>query len=273
MLKQFTILSLTFGLLYATGNRLHANAPGDTLVKHSTDAVLDDWDPSAFDIHEATGIRMAADNDAEKLYLALYIVNPDVQKRMMLSGMQLFVDTKAKKREGTFVEFPVQKTPQEIALHLSTKTQTPEEVQVFREQMTGGMLFLKKTGFKNQQFDTELQAINLPNEINISFGWDERSVMYIEYEIPFTRLGGKEALLNKPLSVGIKLKSAELMSSSSQPIRTETRIVAVPANSNQGGRISQGGGSVVSSSSLRSSMPPTKPGIPEQSFWLKHEVH
>jgi len=247
----------------------------DTVIKHSTDAILDDWDPSAFDIHEASGIRMAADNDADKLYIAMYITNKDVQKRMMLGGMQLFVDTKAKKKEGTFIEFPIQKTPEEAAVFFTGELpeKSPSDAEAFREKMAGSMLFLKKTGFKGQQFDTELQSINMPNEMMVSFGWDERSIMYIEYEIPLTKLGGKESLLHKSLSLGFKLKSIERVAPPNQPVRYETRLIGVPSNNPQGARLNQGGGSIVGSSNLRTSQPSPKPGISEQSFWLKHEVY
>lgn len=267
MLRPFTIFLFSFGSLCTQVSHLYAHVSGDAFEKHSTDVVLDNWNPSVFDIHETTGIRMTADNNASKLY----ITKQDIQKRIMPGGMQIYMYIKAKKREGVFIEFPVQKIPQEIATHLSAKT--TGDIQAFREQATGSMSFLKKTVSKNQQYDTALLAINLPNEINISFGWDERSVIFSEYELPFTRLGGKEALVSIPLSVGIKLKSTGITVPLPQPARIETSIISVAANSNQDSRISQDGGSVVSSNSLRSGMPPTKQGISEQTFWLKHEVY
>jgi len=253
-------------------SNLHAHTSlRDTVIKHNTDAVLDDWDPSAFDIHEASGIRMAADNDANKLYIALYITNKDVQKRIMLGGMQLLVDAKAKKRESTFVEFPVQKTPQELTQYFSSKTaeQTTADGRSFREQMAGTMLFLKKTGFKGQQYDTELQPINMPNEIMISFGWDERSIMYIEYEIPFTALGGKTSLTNKPLSVGIKLNAVNLPSAPEQPMRTSTKVIAMPLSAGPPSSANFG----TSTTGFRTNQPINQSTFPEQSFWLKHEVY
>lgn len=276
MSRYFTIVSLSIVLMCFHTRALYAHTPlRDTVIKHSTDAVLDDWDPSAFDIHEASGIRMAADNDADKLYIAMYITNKDVQKRMMLGGMQLFVDTKAKKRESTFVEFPVQKTPEEAAAFFTGELteKSASDAQAFREQMAGSMLFLKKTGFKGQQFDTELQSINMPNEIMVSFGWDERSIMYIEYEIPLSKLGGKESLLHKSLSLGFKLKSIERMAPPNQPIRYETRLIGVPVNGSQGVRLNQGGSNIAGTSNLRTGQPSPKPSISEQSFWLKHEVY
>ncbi len=272
MSRYFTILSLSIVLMCLHSSALHAYTSfPDTVIKHSTDAVLDDWDPSAFDIHEASGIRMAADNDADKLYIALYITNKDVQKRIMLGGMHLFVDTKAKKKEGTFIEFPVQKTPQELIQYFSVKTaeQTASDVQTFREQMTGSMLFLKKTGFKGQQYDTELQPINMPNEMIVSFGWDDRSIMYIEYEIPLNKLGGKESLLNKPLSVGLKLNAINLPAAPDQPMRTSTKVIAVPI----GGGLPSSATFGTSTTGFRTNQPINKSTFPEQFFWLKHEVY
>lgn len=273
MPRHFTILSVIVILLCLQGKYLYAHTlSSDTVVKHSTDAVLDDWDPSAFDMHEASGIRLAADNDADKVYLALYITNKDVQKRIMLGGMHLFIDTKAKKRESTFIEFPVQKTPQEIAAYFSGKTaeQATGDLQAFREQMAGSMLLLKKAGFKGQQYDVELQSINMPDEIRISFGWDERSIMYIEYEIPFTKLGGKASLLNKPLSVGLKLNAINLPSDADkQPMRTSTKVIAVPVSTGLPSSATFG----TSTTGFRTNQPINKSTFPEQFFWLKHEVY
>ena len=272
MSRYFTILSLSIVLMCFHSSALYAHTSlRDTVIKHSTDAVLDDWDPSAFDIHEASGIRMAADNDADKLYIALYITNKDVQKRMMLGGMQLFVDTKAKKKEATFIEFPVQKTPQELVQYFSVKTaeQTAGDIQAFREQMAGSMLFLKKTGFKGQQFDSELQPINTPNEIMVSFGWDDRSIMFIEYEIPFNKLGGKESLFKKPLSVGLKLNAINLPTVPDQPTRTSTKVIALPMSNGLPSSATFG----TSTTGFRTNQPINKSTLPEQSFWLKHEVY
>jgi hypothetical protein len=272
MSRYLTILSTMIVLMCLHSKDLHAHRSlPDTVIKHSTDAVLDDWDPSAFDIHEASGIRMAADNDTEKLYIALYITNKDVQKRVMLGGMQLFIDTKAKKKEGTFIEFPVQKTPQELAQYFSVKTaeQSSSDVQTFREQMAGSMLFLKKTGFKGQQYDTELQPINTPNEIMVSFGWDDRSIMYIEYEIPFNKLGEKVSLVNKPLSVGIKLNAVNSPTPSEQPMRTSTKVIAMPLSAGPPSSANFG----TSTTGFRTNQPINKSTFPEQSFWLKHQIY
>lgn len=270
MLRHFAILSLTVGLLLAAHKESNATITADTVVKHSTDGVLDDWDPSAFDIHEATGIRMAADNDADKLYVAMYIVNQDVQKRLMLGGMQLMIDTKAKKKESTYINFPIEKTAQEIAVYLSPKnTATTNDFKVFRDQLSEGMLFLKKTGFKGQQFDTELQTINLPNEININFGWDERSVLFIEYEIPFSKLGDKANLLNKPITVGLKLAAVNLPAASDQPMKVSTKVIAMPMNGGMPSSANFG----TSTTGFRTNQPINKSTIPEQMFWLKHQIY
>ncbi len=270
MRRHFAILSLTVGLLFVVHKESSANVIADTVVKHSTDGVLDDWDPSAFDIHEASGIRMAADNDADKLYIAMYIVNQDVQKRLMLGGMQLMIDTKAKKKENTYINFPIEKTGQEIAFHLSQKnTGTTTDFQAFRDQLAEGMLFFKKTGFKGQQFDTELQAINLANEININFGWDERSVLFIEYEIPFTKLGDKATLQNKPITVGLKLAAINLPAASEQPMKVSTKVVAMPMNGGMPSSANFG----TSTTGFRTNQPINKSTIPEQTFWLKHQVY
>ena len=267
MFRPLVILSIAMGI----SSSVLAFSHTDTVVKkHVTDAVLDDWQPQLFETHQGSGIKYAVQNSTDKLYLAIQVADQDVQRRIMLTGMYLFIDTKGKKKESTNIEFPIQKSVTEIAAFMPRRGSNNAgfDSKAFRDQMIGSMLFLKRTGFIGQQTETELQSIDLPNEISLSFGWDESNIMYIEYEVPLSRLGTAEALINKNISLGFELRAVDLSSSfSAQPVQTTTRIVAVPAGTRPSSNSRTGGGD------FRANQASSNSNISKQSFWIKHQMN
>lgn len=260
-----TILLLSFCTFFCMLSNASAKGVHDTIpMKHTTDAVLDDWDPSSFDFHEPSGIHMAIENDTEKLFIAMYVTKKEVQRVLALAGMRLLIDVKGKKKEATYIEFPVQKDPQTTGLAL---TEMGNSENVDPDQFSKHMFLLKKNGFKNQIQETEIQAITTLSDIQISFGWDEKSVFYIEYEIPFKSLADYTTLKNKEISVGFKINALEVPIPEPRTVVTTTKLVAVPAGS-------------VAPSNLRtptnrdfSKAATTKILAQQQSFWMKHVLN
>lgn len=267
MHRSFIILSVVLGISCTALASPHA----DTVVKkHVTDAVFDEWLPESFETHQGSGIKYAVQNSSDKLYLAVQVSDLDAQRRIMLTGMYLYIDIKGKKRESTNIEFPIQRSPAEIAAFMPRRAgnDATYDVNAFRNQMVSSMLFLKRTGFVGQKNETELQSIDLPNEISLSFGWDESNIMYLEYEIPFSRIGTSESLANKSISIGIELRAPELSNTSPQVVQTTSRIVAVPAGTRPSSSNSRSG-----SGDFRANQPSSNSNISKQSFWIKYQVN
>jgi hypothetical protein len=268
MFRYNVILLIFLSLGIIRVSDIQANDVCDTLpLKHITNGELDDWDPASFDIHEVSGIRFATENDKEKLYVAMYIVNKSVQSRISQAGMQLMIDIKGKKRESTYIEFPVKKEPLTASFNQNVQGQD----QSFTDRLAASMLFLKKKGFKDQLQDIEIEPVGTASDIQLSFGWDERNILYIEYEIPFKRLALMEGLTGKEISVGFKLNAQESLPqppSPAVPIGSfNARLVAVPA------------GSMPPASSRTNGIQNSNAGStnkilePQQLFWMKHVLN
>ncbi len=265
MNRPTIILLLSICSFFCKLSNTSAKGIHDTIpVKHSTDAVLDDWDPSSFDLHEPSGIHMAIENDTEKLYVAMYVTKREVQKILALAGVRLLIDVKGKKKEATYIEFPLQKDPQTAALAIAEMENNESGNP---DQLSKHMFLLKKNGFKNQLQETEIQAITAPTDIQISFGWDEKSVLYIEYEIPFKSITDYTTLKNKEITVGFKINALEVPPPEPKSVVTTTKIVAIPVGS-------------ISPSNFRtpsnrdfSKVATTKALSQQQSFWMKHQVN
>jgi hypothetical protein len=246
---------------------VQANDACDTLpFKHSTNGELDDWDPASFDIHELSGIRFATENDKEKLYIAMYIIDQSVQKRIAQAGMLIMIDVKGKKRESTYIEFPVKKDP----LSEMPDPDLQGQNQSFTERLAASMLFLKKKGFKGQSQDIEMELAGTASDIMVSFGWDERNVLYIEYEIPLKRLAAVENLMSKEITVGFKLNAQESLPLPPKPVTPigsfSARLVGVPAGSGPPS-------SRTTSNQNTNSAPANKILQPQQLFWMKHVIN
>ena len=262
---RFTTIFLFFlSLSVIDASYVQANDACDTFpYKHITNGELDDWDPASFDIHELSGIRFATENDKEKLYIAMYIIDQSVQRRIAQAGMQLMIDVKGKKRESTYIEFPVKKDP----LSEIPAPDLQGQNQSFTERLAASMLFLKKKGFKDQLQEIEMELAGTASDIMLSFGWDERNVLYIEYEIPLKRLAVLDNLMGKEITVGFKLKAQESLPLPPKPVTPigsfNARLVGVPAGSSPPT-------SRTTSTQNANPTPANKILQPQQLFWMKH---
>ena len=264
MFRHTTIFLLFLSLSIIRVADVQAKGAYDTLLyKHITNGELDDWDPASFDIHELSGIRFATENDKEKLYIAMYIMDQSVQKRISQAGMLLMIDMKGKKKESTFIEFPVKKDP----LSEIPATDVQGQDQSYIERLAASMLFMKKRGFKDQSQEIEMELVGTTSDIMLAFGWDEKNVLYIEYEIPLKRLAAVENLIGKEITVGFKLNAQESLPQPPKPVTQigsfNARIVAVPAGSAPPTSRTTG-------NQTNNATPANKILQPQQLFWMKH---
>ena len=174
-----------------------------TTIIHSLDGNIEEWPADIFTTDEATKIRYAVDNNDQILFLAIKIPENVTQKKIMQQGMKLFIDTKGKKREGRGVEFPL-------------KTETAASIDNMRVFGLGNSSEL-------------VQSIKIEGTINIAIAWDSSFKMNIEYNIPLKMLENSiTELNNKKISIGWKIDEPDMPGNGSQPVRTTSRLVAVP---------------------------------------------
>jgi len=157
------------------------NQTDTTSIIHSLDGNISEWPSEKFITYKETRTRFATDNDAEVLFLALTITDITTQKKIMQSGINLYIDTKGKKKENTGIDYPVAGNPASMRLF----------------------------GFS----DTEPAILSISSEgtVNIAFSWDSSNVLHIEYNIPLKMLEKTvTGLNNKKISVGWKLNEADM---------------------------------------------------------------
>lgn len=208
-------------------------------INHVLDGIINEWNPGRFETDKETNVQYAIDHDTNNLYLAFKVTDQQLQMKMMSLGMDLYLDTKGRKREKTGISFPLKREGgagrggRPGAEQGEGGRPDPKEM---RERLAATMILLKIFGFDDKEDQNQL--ISQPNGINLAFDWDEANHFYIEYLIPLSFLGGQTALSGKPLGIGWKINGVE-MQNAGGPVVTSTQLVGVPAGS---GRPAGGGG-------------------------------
>jgi len=185
-----------------------------TIISHLLDGNTAEWPPEKFVTDKATKMDYAIDNDSQTLFLAINIPEKSIQKKVMQEGMNLYIDTKAKKKENKGIEFPVK----------MENISSTENMKLF--------------GFDNAE--PFIQNIKTEGTANIAIAWDSSSILHIEYSIPLKIIEKDlSELNNKKISIGWKIEENKMTNSNTiqssnnttQSVSTSTRLVGVPAGS------------------------------------------
>ncbi len=247
-------------------------------INHTTDGNINEWRADKFEMDKETQILYSVDHDANNLYVALKVLDPKMQMRMVMQGMSMYLDKNGKKKERMGVEFPVRRDAGSLQMmnrgDRSKGTPGQEgapDPKEMRQKMSAAMIFLKTFGFDDQE-EAKTQFIGEPNGVNVAFTWDDANNMYIEYQVPMSMLGTPAALNGKPLGIGWKLHAMETSLSSSNALSTSSQVVGVPAGTSPGGGRNSGAGGTSSRAGGRSNTAPftSDAGFREQSLWTKY---
>ena len=185
-----------------------------TIISHLLDGNTAEWPPEKFVIDKSTKMEFAIDNDNQTLFLAINIPDRSIQKKLMQEGMNLYIDTKGKKKENKGIEFPVK----------MENISNTENMKLF--------------GFSNAE--PFIQNIKTEGTANIAIAWDSSSVLHIEYNIPMKIFEENlSELNNKKISIGWKIEenkttsntTAQPINNPTQSVSTTSRLVGVPAGS------------------------------------------
>ncbi len=185
-----------------------------TIITHLLDGNTAEWPAEKFATDKATKMGYAIDNDSQTLFLAINIPDRSIQKMILQEGMNLYIDTKGKKKENKGIAFPVR----------MENISSTENMKLF--------------GFSNAE--PFIQNIKTEGTANIAIAWDSSSILHIEYNIPLKIVEEDlSALKNKKISIGWKIEENKMPSNNnvqpsnntSQPVSTTTRLVGVPAGS------------------------------------------
>jgi hypothetical protein len=236
------------------------------VIKHIADGNTSEWPDDKFGIDKETGIQYAVENDKEILFLALRIPDIRTQMKMMYRSMNLYIDTKGKKKENRGIEFPIKMAGEEVFDNQqNNKSPNDFDAKTMRNSMTQNLSNMKLFGFADMALF--VQKIQTEGTANIAFAWDSSNVMHIEYSIPLTMLDESPSSLNqKSISIGWKIKAIEIPTDNTI-VQTTSRLESRPIGSSSANR---------PANSVRSSNFPnqayTGKMAEEQFFWTKYTI-
>ena len=184
-----------------------------------------------------------------------------------MQGMNIYIDKKGKKKEGTGIEFPI---------NSGASFSIPEsaDLKALREALAPGLVLARSFGLEGQE--DKMQELNEPGRPNVAFSWDDANTMYIEYIIPAAGINKAEDMKGKELSIGWRLNSvpqAEPEAGSNRPVSTTTTVVGRVSSS--GAPVSSSGGRVGRGAQAPAATDPgtrTANMTRERSFWTRYTI-
>lgn len=244
-MKILLLVSVIFSSLFSSPSLSQSpltSGKDSTAINHVVDGNTAEWPNEKFETDKITGIKYAIDNDKETLFLSMKISGYDMLKNVMSRGMDLYIDTKGKKKAKCGISFPLIK-----------------ENESNPDKMANMRLF----GFNgNESLE---QPILVQGTANIAFAWDSLKIFHIEYSIPLKMLEEPTSSLHqKDISFGWKIKEGEMPVQNQNATRTITKRVAVPAG--------QSPPSNPSGNTIPSNRNNLSPEVREHSFWSKFTI-
>jgi len=152
------------------------------------DGKTDEW-PTQFRYYDGgTRLQYSIANDSAYIYLCLKVTDEQAQMRLFRSGLNIFIDTKGKKKESVAITYPVKLE------HRPGEDDKPVEAR-----QDDGYARRDMTNLKHRVLLSENEIIvkgftgipdqTLPTQngynITAAMQWDTLNILNIEYKIPF----------------------------------------------------------------------------------------
>jgi hypothetical protein len=252
-----------------------------TKITHTIDGSISEWKADKFETDKETSMQYAIDHDKDNFYFAVKVPDQRLQMKMIGLGMELYIDKKGKKKEGTGIEFPIKKEGgfgggfggggrgggREGGDQNGGSQQRPDPKEM-RDRLASTMILLKTFGMEDQE--DKQQLIVVENGVNIAFDWDESNALIIEYLVPVKFISSPANLSGKPLGIGWKINGIEIPSSGMAS--SNSSAASIPGGRGGGGGSRTGSGA-----------PPPRAGnvdfnssdsrMKEQSYWTKYTAN
>jgi hypothetical protein len=221
------------------------------------DGSSSDW-TTTLDSKDNSSYSYGISNDKQNLYIRININDQSIQRKLILGGLTVWIDTTGKKKENLGITCPTKKD--------FIKTDRENNLKWDNNQL----LEAKFKGFSNSD---EIHFLyNNPYKVEVSIDTDEFKSLYYEMKIPFQSIYSNFSDLSlKKLSIGLETGTIKRPPSGNKQSARGNRPEGM-SNGGKGGNRS--GGMPGNKKSVRNSA-----GIPNNSsmsdlttptrFWIK----
>lgn len=148
-------------------------------------------------------ISYGISNNDTNLYIRLIIKSQDIQRKIFIAGLTVWIDTTGKKKEILGITCPIKKTTPKMDRNSMSRMQNSPK---FKNNQIWEVEFI---GFK-ESYESYFVSNN-PYDVEFSIDQDDFKLMYYEMKIPFASIYKHFNNLNsKSLSLGFETGSIDL---------------------------------------------------------------
>ncbi len=195
------------------------------------DGSSSDW-TTTLDSKNRNTFSYGVSNDKENLYIRINIIDQSIQKKVMLAGLTVWIDTTGKKQENMGITCPIKKALPKIN-RKSQKQPNWKNAQ---------LLEIDFLGFKEYG---EIYFINKnPYEVEVSIDQDEFKSLYYEMKIPLKSIYDSYSNLSfKTLSIGLETGALDIPAPENRSAGMNNQPTGMSRGGKGGGGGRGGGGS------------------------------
>lgn len=200
---KLIIINLLLATFTLTGfAQKSANKSAWAPEKIVIDGITNEW-TQPFPFSDKNGkFEYFVSNDHDNLYIIIHAFDPSLHQKIMRSGMEIHIGTKAKKKIKATVEYPLGRSPQQ-----GNQMGQRADQSVLRQKHIASNNKMKVTGF--QSYNGIIPTIN-NNGFNAAINWESDYLMSYELSVPLKELYGSaynEDALSNPIDIKITFKS------------------------------------------------------------------
>jgi hypothetical protein len=182
----------------------------------AVDGSPDDWDQPYRYFDSKSKLQYSIVNDTKYIYVSVKTNDPKAQMKIMRAGMDVWFDTKGKKKEMAIIHFPLKTDPK---LDMNPDPSDPEQQTVEKPDIKKMRLDwstsgkdIHTQGFKDIPVSIT-QADSTKYGIQAAIDWDRYDNMTYELKVPFSAFYKDQlapADTVKPITIGIKANAMDL---------------------------------------------------------------
>ncbi|MBU8892505.1 MAG: hypothetical protein KOO66_06980, partial [Bacteroidales bacterium] len=249
-IKTFIILSLLFSFGCSTYEASYEQSP------LTIDGLSSDW-TTTLDSRNNNSFMYGISNDNENIYIRININDQSIQKKLILAGLTVWVDTTGKKNMGIIC--PTQKSLPKMD---RSKMKQMQSQQTWKKDQ---LLEIDFMGFR--EYRESYTVSKNPYGVEVSIDQDEFKSLYYEMKIPFKSIYSDYSDLTlKTLSIGFETGALKMPSSGNSHAGRSNQSGGISGGGKGGGRAGMSGsgrnGAAQHSTAFSKLTTPT-------SFWVK----
>lgn len=192
-MKTNIIIIALFSVLLSSGCSTYIATYEETPL--NIDGSSSDW-KTTLDSKDKNSYSYGVSNDQENVYIRININDQSIQKKIMLAGLTVWIDTTGKKKENLGITCPIRKPLAKLDRKINTRIQKDP---VWNQNQLLEVEFL---GFK-EHIENHFISQN-PYGVEVSIDQDDFKSLYYEMKIPFKAIYSDYAdISQKRLSIGL----------------------------------------------------------------------